>query len=135
MPRFQALVGGLNGAFSHEHIQKLANQRALFAPQQPLDEALATIVAKPGTAMHRAFKAYVAKLPGALSEAVRAALHYALSTSPPTLVTFAWAPGYDYETTFWQSPDTKETRGGVTVLFKSRYPDDKHPLERRRPPK
>jgi hypothetical protein len=128
MPRFQALVGGLNSAFGKEQIQNLAHQRALFAPQQPLDEALATVVAKPGTAMHRAFKAYLSKLPGAISEALRSALHYALGTTPATLVTFAWAPGYDYEVTFWQSPDTKETRGGVTVLFKSRYPTDKHPI-------
>jgi hypothetical protein len=41
----------------------------------------------------------------------------------------SWAPGYDYELSVWQAPDTRTSRGGITVLIKSRYPDDKHPLK------
>jgi len=29
----------------------------------------------------------------------------------------------------WQAPDTKTTKGGITVLIKSRYPDDAHPIK------
>jgi hypothetical protein len=63
-----------------------------------------------------------------LQEALRSTIYHALSTKPPTQVTFGWAPGYDYEVTIWHAPDTKKTKGGITVLIKSRYPDDKHPL-------
>ena len=128
MPRFQALVGHLNTAFSVEKIADLANNRDRFAPGKPVNEALAAIAAKPGTAMHKVFKDYLARMPGALSESVRGVIFYALSTDPPTLITFAWAPAYDYEVTYWEAPNTRETLGGITVLFKSRYPDDKHPL-------
>jgi hypothetical protein len=31
--------------------------------------------------------------------------------------------------TVWQAPDTKNTKGGITVLLKSRYPSDEHPLD------
>jgi hypothetical protein len=31
--------------------------------------------------------------------------------------------------TIWQAPDTRTSRGGITVLVKSRYPDDTHPLQ------
>ena len=68
------------------------------------------------------------RAPGGISEALRATIHYALGTTPPTLITFAWAPSYDYEIDIWQAPDTETTKGGITVLFKSRYPDDVHPI-------
>jgi len=128
MPRFQKLVGELNEVFRETRVQELAERSADFAPGKPLDEALADLVAKRRTALHRTFKAYLAKLPGSISETVRSTIHYALQTDPPILITFAWAPAYDYEVTVWQSPDTKETRGGITMLLKSRYPSDRHPI-------
>lgn len=45
-------------------------------------------------------------------------------------ITFAWQPGYDYSVTVHDVYDTPETRGGITVLFTSRYPGDEHPLRR-----
>jgi hypothetical protein len=60
---------------------------------------------------------------------IRAIMNYAVSTSPPTQITFAWSPGYDYELTIWHAPDTDATSGGITVLIKSRYPADTHPLK------
>jgi hypothetical protein len=46
-------------------------------------------------------------------------VHLLLVTSYwATLVTFAWAPAYDWEITVWDAPC------GVTVLIKSRYPAD-----------
>jgi len=128
MPRYQALVGELNTAFSKSQIGQMVGLRGDFAPGKPLDAALAGLVAKPDTVEYRTFKSFVAKIPPALQTAISATIHYALSTEPPTLITSAWAPGYDYEVSIWQSPDTTETRGGITMLFKSRYPDDKHPL-------
>ena len=74
---------------------------------------------------------YFDTIPGSLQEIFRATIYYALSTNPPTLVTFAWAPSYDFEMTTWQAPDTRETQGGITVLLKSRYPTDAHPIAKR----
>lgn len=128
MPKFQTMLVELNAAFRESEVPKLAAQSAIFAHGAPVADALAGLVATPGTVEHRSFKNYLAQLPGSVSEALRATIHHALSTSPPTLITFAWAPSYDYEITCWQAPDTQETRGGITVLIKSRYPADRHPL-------
>ena len=128
MPRHQTLLGELNARFSKRHVHVLVEERAIFAPGKPLDAALAGLVAKKGTVEYRTFKTYVSKTPGSIQESLRSTIYYALGTEPATLVTFAWAPAYDYEMTVWQAPDTTETRGGVTVLLKSRYPDDRHPL-------
>jgi len=131
MPRFQTLVGHLNDAFSAGKIANLANSKARFAPGQPLAEALAGLAADPTTPLYRAFRDYLLRMPGVHSETLRSAISYALNTEPPTIITFAWAPSYDWEVTYWEAPNTEETLGGITVLFKSRYPDDKHPLSRR----
>ena len=128
MPRHQALVAELNAAFGKDQVAQLVQRRSDFAQSKPLDTALTNLVAKRGTVEYRTFKSYLSKMPGSINEAIRGAIYYALGTTPPTLITFAWAPGYDYEVTVWQAPDTTETRGGITMLLKSRYPDDKHPL-------
>ena len=127
MPRFQALVSELNSAFSQNQIAQTARLRDEFAPDKPLDVALARLVAQPDTVEYRAFKTFVGKIPHGLQKVISATLLHSL-TEPYTLVTCAWAPGYDYEVDLWQAPDTPETRGGITILFKSRYPDDRHPI-------
>lgn len=128
MPMHQTLLVELNSSFRESEVGKLAANSDVFAPGQPVHAALANIVADPSTPLHRSFRAYLSKMPGSVSEALRSTIHYALNTTPPTLITFAWAPSYDYELTVWQAPDTKETRGGITILLKSRYPSDAHPL-------
>lgn len=128
MPRMQTTLIELNAAFRETNVDSLVAKGPVFAPGQSLADALAGLAAASGTVEHRAFRNYLAQLPGSISEAMRATIHHALSTAPPTLITFAWAPSYDYELTTWQAPDTAETKGGITILIKSRYPSDKHPL-------
>jgi hypothetical protein len=118
----------LNAGFRESNVANLAANRDVFAPGAPLHSALADVAADPATPEHRAFREYFRKLPGSISEVMRATIHHALSTTPPTLITFAWAPSYDYEITVWQAPDTKDTKGGITIMIKSRYPSDDHPL-------
>jgi hypothetical protein len=125
----QTTLAGLNSSFGQEKIDTTVAQRERFAPGQPLHEALADHGAEPGTVLHRALREHLRGLPPAVSETMRATIHHALGTTPPTHVTFAWAPAYDHEVTVWQAPDTSETRGGITLLIKSRYPADKHPLK------
>ena len=133
MPRLQTLLGALNTAFSRTEIAQTAHGRDSFSPGQPLGDALAGMIAPAGSPMYFAFRDYVCLIPGSIQESIRSTLHYALSTDPPTLVIGAWVPAYDYEVTVWQAPDTSETRGGITLLLKSRYPGDPHPLDRPEP--
>lgn len=125
MPMLQTVLIELNEKFGEKGIGDFVARKDQFAPGNQLQ---AELFATPGTLLHRALKAYFADLPGSFHEVLRGIIHYGLSTTPPTQVTFAWAPAYDYELTLWHAPDTKLTKGGITVLFKSRYPDDKHPL-------
>jgi len=128
MPMLQTFSLRLNNHFHPDRIDEFAASRAKhFAAGNALD---LSFLETEGTPLHRAWKSYIAKMPGSFSEALRGVIHYALSTTPPTPINFSWAPGYDYELNIWQAPDTELTRGGITVLLKSRYPDDKHPLEK-----
>ena len=124
MPVMQTMLVELNCKFARDQIGATAAKKDMFAPGQKLVGALIA----GGTPLEPAFKDYLAKLPGAIHETLRSVIHHALSAEPPTQITFAWAPGYDYEITVWQAPDTARTKGGITLLLKSRYPDDKHPI-------
>ena len=124
MPVMQTMLHELNHKFGRDQIQATAARKDMYAPGQQIVGALIA----GGTPLAPAFKDYLAQLPGAIHETLRSVIHHALSTTPPTHITFAWAPAYDYEITVWQAPDTRHTKGGITLLIKSRYPDDKHPL-------
>ena len=124
MPMFETAWRGMNASFHADKIDAFAQRSADFAPGKPLDVSFAV---GDDPALQRAFKAFFDKTPSSMKEAIRAVIHNALTANPPTPVTFAWAPAYDYELTIWQSHDTATTRGGITVLMKSRYPADAHP--------
>ena len=125
MPALQTAMSKLNTSFTPGEIDKFAANAEAFAPGKKIDPGL---LAPAGTVLHRALGTYLDTLPGSFHETLRGIVYYALKATPPIPVTFAWAPGYDFELNVWQAPDTAETRGGVTVLIKSRYPADKHPL-------
>ena len=125
MPGLQTVLGHLNHSFGREGITKLAEARESFAPGKPL---AAGVVVHSKLALHDDFAEYLQNIPYSMQEVLRSLIYHALSTKPPTHITFAWAPGYDYELNIWHAPDTRKTRGGITVLIKSRYPDDRHPL-------
>jgi len=126
MPGLQTILGQLNTAFGRDGIDKLAEQREMYAPGKTISTGL---IVHSKMALHKEWKKYLVGIPRSMQEALRAIIYQALSTTPPTQITFAWSPGYDYELTISHAPDTRKTRGGITVLLKSRYPDDKHPLD------
>lgn len=126
MPGLQTVLGKLNTAFGREGIKKMAENREKFAPGQPL---AAGIVVTREMAVFDFYATFINAMPTSMQEAIRAIIYQALGTTPPTQITFSWAPNYDYELTVWHAPDTRNTKGGITVLLKSRYPDDKHPLD------
>jgi hypothetical protein len=126
MPGLQTILGQLNTAFGRDGIKELAEKREMYAPGKPLATG---VVVHSKMALHKDWTKYLTGIPMSMQEALRATIYHALSTKPPTQITFAWSPGYDHELTIWHAPDTRATRGGITVLLKSRYPDDKHPLQ------
>ena len=129
MPALQTMLSRFNAHFSEQGIENLARDREKFAPGCGLQHAV-NLVSDPRHPLNSQLHGYVAGIPPTISESIRSVIYSALSTNPPTQVTFAWAPSYDFELSIWQAPDTAKTRGGATVLFKSRYPDDRHPLAR-----
>jgi hypothetical protein len=72
--------------------------------------------------------AFVATWPTALQRAVQAVIWENFSRVETVPITFAWTPAYDYSVTIYDVHETETTRGGITVLFTSRYPADAHPL-------
>lgn len=125
MPAMQTILGELNRLFSRDHIRKTARLAARFAPGRPLDVSFAAPKTSP---LGSSLQAYFDALPAGIREVLRAVIHHALTAKTPTPITFAWAPGYDAELTIWDAPDTTATKGGITVLLKSRYPGDAHPV-------
>lgn len=124
MPRMQEAVTSMNAAFAAERLGLV--EADAFAADAGL--TLAEALQRSGVELQRETARFVDSWPSALQAAVRAVLHDNLVREGTVPVTFAWAPGYDYEVTVWDVRDTTETAGGITILFRSRYPSDPHPL-------
>ena len=129
MPGLQTTTGYLNEAFNREHIQELVPHRNIFEPRKPLSAGL-KVVLKGQPGLFKFLLPYIEELPASFQETLRNLALFALSTKPPTPITFSWTPGYDFELTIWDAPDAGRTRGGITVLLKSRYPGDTRPAAR-----
>lgn len=124
MPRMQTAVSAFNASFGPHGIAEM--DREAFAPDgdAPFSESLR----RAGVELDEVTASFVDGWPSGIRAAVRAVLHENLTRGGTVPVTFAWAPGYDFEVSIWDVRDTAETAGGITILFKSRYPDDTHPL-------
>jgi hypothetical protein len=121
MPMLAGCLGSLNAAFQQSKVADNVHHAEAFAEGRPVHEALAGVAAEPGSVEHRLFRGYLAKMPSALQESVRSAVRTALTSSPPLMVTFAWMAAYDWHVDLWQGPCQ------VTVMIRSRYPDDTLP--------
>jgi hypothetical protein len=127
MPMLQSMLGQLNRRFSGPELLETRARREMWAPGRSLSQIAREARTAPPDLLER-WAAFLDTMPAAIQETIRAVAYAALSADPPVEVTFAWAPGYDFEVTVWQAPDTTTTRGGITLLVRSRYPDDRHPL-------
>ena len=126
MPRMQTAVSAFNASFGPQGVRAMDPE--VFGPgtDAPFSESLQ----RAGVELEEATAAFVDGWPSGIKAAVRAVLHDNVTREGTVPVTFAWAPGYDFEVSIWDVRDTAETAGGITILFKSRYPDDTHPLDR-----
>ena len=126
MPRMQTAVSAFNGSFGPQGIRAMDTD--VFSPAT--DMTFSEALQRAGVELGEETAAFVDGWPSGIKAAVRAVLHDNLTRDGTVPVTFAWAPGYDFEVSIWDVRDTAETAGGITILFKSRYPDDVHPLDR-----
>jgi hypothetical protein len=110
----------LNERFSHRNIGEVP--RDLFEPGVDFAQS----VRDDRLGLDEYVQRYVEALPPAIREALRAVVLNAVERE--RAVTFAWAPGYDTEVTVWDVSDTDDTAGGITVMLRTRYPSDPHPL-------
>jgi hypothetical protein len=118
------MLTSLNVRFSHDHLHEVPAE--LFEPGRKLSEAARDERMR---VHHFEMAHYLDQLPPAIHEAIRGAVHSALQREPRSPVTFAWAPGYDYELSIWDTP-AAGTPGGVTIFLRTRFPNDAHPLSR-----
>jgi hypothetical protein len=121
MPYAQTLFGSFNARFRSDKLDDVPAE--LFEPGRSLSDATRELGGD-----RFGMAGYIERLPPAIHDAIRAAIHSALSRSPRSAITFAWAPGYDYELGIWDVPATSTSPGGITLLVRTRYPDDRHPL-------
>ena len=125
MPRMQEAVSAFNASFGPQGITEMDSEVFALGSDLTLSEALQ----RAGVELRDETAAFVDGWPSGIRAAVRAVLHDNLTRDGTVPVTFAWVPGYDFEVSIWDVRDTAETAGGITILFKSRYPDDPHPLD------
>lgn len=121
MPMMQVAIPYLNERFGPGRLEELAGM------QLDLDQSFGDLVASVvGRDLPQGFAAFIDTMPIGLQRAIIATAQSAVERQLP--VTFAWAPGYDWELSMWDVADTTQTHGGVTMLIRSRYPDDPHPM-------
>ncbi len=124
MPLMQTTLSALNDVFGTQNLTAI--DPGLFDPGT--GASLVDGFVRAGVDLDDATQRYIRTWPTALQAALQAAIFENLRRDGSVPITFAWAPGYDFELSMWDVRDTSATAGGITVLLKSRYPDDVHPL-------
>jgi len=120
MPFLQAIAKRVNGGLTKEGLADLPNDTF----EEP--GSLVRVLVDQGFVEPGEEADYLEAFPSGLKEAVRAVLHDNLNaTGGPLDVTVAWAPGYDDEVSVFQVANNARTQGGITILVRSRYPDDR----------
>jgi hypothetical protein len=117
------VLAELNAAFGGQTPSVGAVQSKAFAPGTSLGASLASVLEHADPQLNAMLEAYVATMPGGFRETLRAIIHYALTHKPQVLLTFAWAPAYDFELTIWEIVEPPPAHSGMTILLKGRYPD------------
>jgi hypothetical protein len=121
MPWMQVMVDRGNAMFSRRSINRVSLRKleALGRDATFADHAVALKIAE-----SKPEQQFLAGWPAGQLAAVSAAIRSCLRREPRMPITLAWAPGYEYEVTIWESAGIKGSEGGMTILFRSRYPGD-----------
>ena len=121
MPWMQAMVDKGNATFSRKNVERVSWRKleALGREATFADQAVALKLAE-----SKPEQKFLEGWPAGQLAAVSAAIRSCLLRAPRMPITFAWAPGYEYEVTIWESAGIEGSEGGMTILFRSRYPGD-----------
>jgi hypothetical protein len=127
MPALQTAMGPLNERFGPRHVvdNSELNHPDLFAE----GTQLADLVEAQDFVLLEPVVEFLQSMPLGIHEAIRAVIRANHQRAVPLPITFAWQPGYDWELTINDISSTDETAGGITMIVRSRYPSDKHPLD------
>ena len=100
-----------------------------FGPDRDLADTVRRLPDLDGLAsplqLHAEVAEVIAAMPPSISNTIREVIRGAIGRR--AAITFAWRAGYDYKVEVTESLDSKTTRGGITVLLETRYPDDQRP--------
>ncbi len=121
MPVYNLMVELANQRFNRENIG-LISLEALGPELNLVDGAAALEIARNKREIE-----FLGAWPPGQQAAIVAAVRSALESEPRMPVTFAWAPGYDFEVTIWESAGMEGSPGAMTILLRSRYPGDQIP--------
>jgi hypothetical protein len=129
MPFMQTALSSMNTAFSADAMQSFQGREAAepfhVDSGASLSDALRRV---PGLDLSDAVAEFIDSWPSGLQAVVRSVIHHNFTREATVPITFAWKPGYDFSVEVFDVHDTKTSRGGITMIFTSRYPDDAHPL-------
>ena len=118
MPLLQLMTERLNSVFGRDAISKF--DVGLLAA----DHSIVKVFTDLNIARTSEEREFLERWPATMQQAIVAVLRTARLQSPPTPVTMSWAPGYDYEATIWHARATATSAAAITILVRSRYPDD-----------
>jgi hypothetical protein len=121
MPAREGTVFKLVDGFGPANIEQTAANAADLAPGQSLS---ADFFYRRGSNDHDGLNAYLAVMPSAVKEVIRATLYHALTTTPPTPVLFMWRPAYYFAASVGQWPATEHREGAITLTVEGPFPDD-----------
>ena len=127
MPAYQLFLGAMNSRTTYDRIGEF--DPVDFGPDRDLADVIRRLPDLDGLAsplqLQEDVAAIVADMPPSIRNTIREVMRGAIERR--VAVTFAWRPGYDYKIEVTESLDSSRTRGGITVLLESRYPDDRPP--------
>lgn len=127
MPAYQLYLGALNCRTTYDRIGDF--DIADFGPDRELADTVRQLPDLEGLAaplqLQREVAEVIASMPPSIRNTIREVVRGAIERR--VAVTFAWRPGYDFKVEVTESLDSSSTRGGITVLLESRYPDDRRP--------
>ena len=123
MPLLQAMFGRVNEDFNFEHIEETRDAIGNVIDNQ--DVSLSQIAQQLGVARTDRDAEEIDKLPSGIAAAIRAVLANNFAREGgPWEVQFVWEPSYDYKLTIFEARPTNVSKGGISMIVGTPYPDD-----------
>ena len=123
MPALQAMAGRVNQHFNFDNIGETKEQIATQLADTTIP--LSQIAQQLDVARTPAEIAELDKPPRGIAAGIRAVLSDNFAREgDPWEVQFVWEPSYDYKLTVHEAGPSNISRGGISIILGTRYPDD-----------